>query len=202
MKALAGSEAVKLGGSWVVRPKKFGWVFEKSFPTKWKAELALEVWRKGGRVSDYWQAARELQRSRRTSRTVRAIPPEEDEAVSPGAVHPNATPQVEGENEALFETLVLGTRSCLLMWLYIFGPPVLLMGLVFVLLVWLPIVGKPVVAMLGGAFVAVLAGSGSRGAHPTWSGGWRYNMWGRRRSAVGSLLAFIGGAVFTWLMLF
>ena len=36
----------------------------KKFPTKWKAEVALEVFKKGGRVSDYWNAARECAKKR------------------------------------------------------------------------------------------------------------------------------------------
>ena len=35
-------------------------IFNKNFPTKWKAAIALEVFKKGGKVSDYWEAAREV----------------------------------------------------------------------------------------------------------------------------------------------
>ena len=202
MKAQAGSEPVKVGGSWVVRPKRSGWVFEKSFPTKWKAELALDIWTAGGRVSDYWHAARELQASRRAQRTGRPKQVKKGETTPNKPVPSDPMPSGQETEEGFVETLVLGTGSCLVMWLYIFGPPLLVFGLVFALLVWLPLVGKPLVAVLGGAFVAAVAGAGSRGAHPTWSGGWRYNLWGRRRSAWGSVVAFVGGTVFTWVMLF
>lgn len=50
---------VKVGRKWAVEGDSEGWVFKKKFPTKWKAEVALEVFKKGGRVSDYWKAARE-----------------------------------------------------------------------------------------------------------------------------------------------
>ncbi len=43
---------------WKVEGKGEGWVFDKTFPTEWKAELALKVAQEGGRVSDYWEAAR------------------------------------------------------------------------------------------------------------------------------------------------
>ncbi len=49
----------KSGKKWIVAGGGDGWVLKKKFPTKWKAELALRVWKKGGRVSDYWAAARE-----------------------------------------------------------------------------------------------------------------------------------------------
>ena len=50
---------VKVGRKWAVEGVGEGWIFNKRFPTKWKATLALEVFKKGGRVSDYWKAARE-----------------------------------------------------------------------------------------------------------------------------------------------
>jgi len=43
---------------WKVEGKGESWVFDKTFPTKWKAELALKVFQKGGRFSDYGKAAR------------------------------------------------------------------------------------------------------------------------------------------------
>jgi len=49
----------KTGKKWIVAGHGDGWVLKKEFPTKWKAEMALRVWKKGGRVSDYWAAARE-----------------------------------------------------------------------------------------------------------------------------------------------
>ena len=55
---------VKVGRKWVIKGKGEGWIFKKKFPTKWKAEVALEVFKKGGRVSDYWKAARECAKKR------------------------------------------------------------------------------------------------------------------------------------------
>jgi len=40
---------VKVGKKWVIKGKGEGWIFKK-FPTKWKAEVALEVFKKEGRV--------------------------------------------------------------------------------------------------------------------------------------------------------
>ena len=51
----------KVGRKWVVKGKGSGWIFNKTFPTKWKAEVALEVFKDGGRVSDYWRRQREVE---------------------------------------------------------------------------------------------------------------------------------------------
>lgn len=50
---------VPKGRSWIIEPKGDGWVFERTFPTKWKALMALRVYQDGGRPSDYFIAARE-----------------------------------------------------------------------------------------------------------------------------------------------
>lgn len=50
---------VKTGGKWSVEGEGDGWIFKKTFPTKWKAVLALEVFQQGGRVSGYWERARD-----------------------------------------------------------------------------------------------------------------------------------------------
>jgi len=47
----------RLGGKWVVIGTDPGWISTKKFPTKWKAELARQVYLKGGQVADYWNAA-------------------------------------------------------------------------------------------------------------------------------------------------
>jgi len=49
----------KVGRKWAIEGKGEGWVFNRMFPTKWKAEIALEVSKKGGRLSDYQAKARE-----------------------------------------------------------------------------------------------------------------------------------------------
>jgi hypothetical protein len=63
-------DVLKEGQSWVVRPAGSGWVFDRTFPTKWQATLALQVWLQGGRVSDYWAAAR-----KRKTRSAAPAPP-------------------------------------------------------------------------------------------------------------------------------
>jgi hypothetical protein len=56
---------VKIRKKWVIEGDGKGWIFNKRFPTKWKATIALDVFKKGGRVSDYWKAAREYPRKER-----------------------------------------------------------------------------------------------------------------------------------------
>ena len=48
----------KSGTKWIVSGQGDGWVLKRHYPTKWKAELALRVWKDGGRASDYFAAAR------------------------------------------------------------------------------------------------------------------------------------------------
>jgi len=50
---------VRKGRKWLVEGEGKGWIFGRQFPAKWKALLAIEVYSKGGRVSDYWTATRE-----------------------------------------------------------------------------------------------------------------------------------------------
>ena len=50
---------VKSGSKWIVSGQGDGWILKREYPNKWKAALALRVWKEGGRVSDYWAAARE-----------------------------------------------------------------------------------------------------------------------------------------------
>jgi len=52
-------ETRKKGRKWIVEGKGNGWIFEKTFPAKWKAQIAMKVFKEGGRVSDYWERARE-----------------------------------------------------------------------------------------------------------------------------------------------
>jgi len=55
---------VKKGRKWSVEGDGEDWIFNKRFPTKWKAEIALRVFENGGRVSDYWKEARRYAESR------------------------------------------------------------------------------------------------------------------------------------------
>lgn len=54
----------KVGRKWIVKRDGKGWIYNKTFPTKWKAEVAVEVFKTGGRVSDYWKKQREFLDSR------------------------------------------------------------------------------------------------------------------------------------------
>ena len=55
---------VKKGRKWIVEGDGEGWIFNKRFPTKWKAEIALRAFENGVRVSDYWKEARRYAESR------------------------------------------------------------------------------------------------------------------------------------------
>ena len=57
--SLPRGRIIKVGRKWAVEGEGKGWVFDRTFPTKWKAEVALTVFQKGGRVSDYWRKSRE-----------------------------------------------------------------------------------------------------------------------------------------------
>ncbi len=52
-------KVVKKGRKWFIEGNGNGWIFNRSFPTKWKAEIALEVFKEGGRVSDYYWRIKE-----------------------------------------------------------------------------------------------------------------------------------------------
>ena len=49
-------KVVKSGKKWIVTGTDPGWLSAKKFATKWQAEVALETYLRGGRVSDYWEA--------------------------------------------------------------------------------------------------------------------------------------------------
>ncbi len=50
----------KAENKWIVVGEGEGWVFNRTFPRKWKAEIALDVFKVGGRVSDYWEDCRDF----------------------------------------------------------------------------------------------------------------------------------------------
>ena len=50
---------VRKGRKWFIEGDGQGWILNRRFPTKWKAQIAMEIFEKGGRVSDYYAAARE-----------------------------------------------------------------------------------------------------------------------------------------------
>ncbi len=48
-------EIIKMGRKYVIKGDGDGWAFNKTFPTKWKAEIAMEVFKDGGTIQDYWK---------------------------------------------------------------------------------------------------------------------------------------------------
>ena len=52
---------VKVGRKWRLEaePPEQGWVFNRLFPTKWKAEIAKNVFLEGGKPKDYWKKSEE-----------------------------------------------------------------------------------------------------------------------------------------------
>jgi len=65
-------EIQRKGRKFIIQGDGTGWVFNRTFPTKWKALIALEVFKKGGGVSDYFKAAREQPRRIMDAYKVRA----------------------------------------------------------------------------------------------------------------------------------
>ncbi len=55
----------KFGDKWIVSGEGEGWVFNKTYPTLWRAQLALKVFKKGGKISDYWYEAKKGRKSAR-----------------------------------------------------------------------------------------------------------------------------------------
>ena len=49
----------KAGRKWVIKGDGDGWVFDKQFRTKWRAEIACEVFKIGGKFSDYRSKVKE-----------------------------------------------------------------------------------------------------------------------------------------------
>lgn len=48
-------EIVKVHRKYVIKGDGNSWIFNKTFPTKWKAEMAVEVFKEGGTIKDYWK---------------------------------------------------------------------------------------------------------------------------------------------------
>lgn len=59
----------KVNRKWLVTGANPGWISKRQFPRKWKAELAIEIYRRGGRVSDYFAAMRDQREERAASRS-------------------------------------------------------------------------------------------------------------------------------------
>jgi hypothetical protein len=183
------------GRSWVLRPKGAGWVFEKSFPTKWKAQLALDTWRRGGRVSDYWVAARRAAADRRVREEPRgaSVPPVTTEP-SVGGV-PNRV-KIDSIDEDGWLQAIWGLLIFFAILLAIVAVPLLGVGLSAFLVVKVPVAGKPLLALFGGAVALAIAGAGRRGWHSSATGSWYCNYWGSPPlSGWRGILVFLIGAV-------
>ncbi|QRF76132.1 hypothetical protein Thermo_01649 [Thermoplasmatales archaeon] len=48
----------KLDKKWIIKGEGDGWVFNRKFPRKWKAETALRLFREGRSLQDYWDEVR------------------------------------------------------------------------------------------------------------------------------------------------
>ena len=62
---------VKKGRKWVIEGDGEGWIYHWVFPAKWKAIVGMEVFRKGGRVTDYKKALKSHPPSPRNTGKVR-----------------------------------------------------------------------------------------------------------------------------------
>ncbi len=64
---------VKVGRKWKIEGHGEGWIYDRTFPSKYKAEIAARVFEIGGRTSDYWKECREYMKSQNTRIPHRAI---------------------------------------------------------------------------------------------------------------------------------
>jgi hypothetical protein len=51
-------KVIRTGRKWKIEGNGNGWVFNKTFPRKFKAEIALRVYQEGGTVKQYWIESR------------------------------------------------------------------------------------------------------------------------------------------------
>jgi hypothetical protein len=52
-------EIIRHGAKWIIKGDGESWPFDREFSRKWKAELALKIFKDGGNKKDYWKAAKE-----------------------------------------------------------------------------------------------------------------------------------------------
>lgn len=188
-----GIQPARLGRTWVLRPRRDGWPFRKSFPTKWRAELALDVWRRGGRVSDYWAAARrEAERraasgaNRANRRTAVANPRRRTSTPTQGETEPHHAPRPR--------TLVLIRRGVVVLWRM--GLLVVAAGLVVKgILDSRSIGGSAVLAIVGAVFASGMAGALSPGRHQNFQGRWYHRRSGIQLSNWGAIMVALIGAL-------
>jgi hypothetical protein len=191
---------VRRGRSWFIRPTRDGWVFHKSFPTRWKAELALEVWHQGGRVSDYWAAARatrmERDQRRQQRRRRRPVNLPAPDVPAPAVVAPQPLGRSLGRHWTVEAGEVLLTIAAFIASaiLILVIPFALIGGVLFVALL-VPAAGVVLVALAGGLFGVALAGVGRQGWRTSYRGDAYFNHWGAPAlSVVGTMFAFLLGA--------
>lgn len=66
-------KAVKVDKKWYVEGDATGWIVEKRFPAKWKAELAIRIYQLGGKYSDYMKQVGLEKENRPKRKPVKAI---------------------------------------------------------------------------------------------------------------------------------
>ena len=55
---------IKAGRKWIIEGNGNGWIFNRTFPRKFKAEIALRVYQEGGSINQYWKESRNYESSR------------------------------------------------------------------------------------------------------------------------------------------
>jgi len=46
---------IRTGRKWKIEGNGNGWIFNRTFPRKFKAEIALKVYQEGGNITQYWK---------------------------------------------------------------------------------------------------------------------------------------------------
>jgi hypothetical protein len=102
----------KEGRKWVIQgdvneDDNKGWIFRKKFPTKWKAEIAINVFKEGGRVSDYWEKVRKISNERPKRIPNKAIEKVEKSLLEIGLMDPTCEEIIEYAEIAGYGTVTI-----------------------------------------------------------------------------------------------
>jgi len=81
--------------------------FRKKFPTKWKAEIAMNVFKEGGRVSDYWEKARKISNERPKRMPDKAIEKVEKSLLEIELIDPTCEEIIEYAKNADYGTVTI-----------------------------------------------------------------------------------------------
>lgn len=57
-------KVIRTGKKWKIEGNGEGWIFNRTFPRKFKAEIALKVYQDGGNLKQYWKESRDYAASR------------------------------------------------------------------------------------------------------------------------------------------